>query len=341
MIDEAHKILRCFPPEIAHNLAITGLKISGDRLPPRGPLLGLQQDLVGLKFLNPIGLAAGLDKDAKALLGLARLGFGHIEVGTVTPKPQFGNPKPRLFRIRKSEALINRMGFNNEGVESMVGRLEKIRRENLLGSTLVGVNLGKNKTTPNEKAVEDYLACMRAVGSLSDYFTLNLSSPNTPGLRELQYGETLRKLLTEFKEGQLALGQDVAAKPVFLKIAPDLSEKELDQIAAVFLETKIDGLIATNTTLSRIPELDHRHLSETGGMSGRPLFDLSRWVVKNMRARLGQDHLIIAVGGIDSEERAQKMMDSGANLLQIYTSFIYKGTKLVHKLIKASSKTSE
>ena len=233
------------------------------------------------------------------------------------------------------------MGFNNEGVESMVGRLEKIRRENLLGSTLVGVNLGKNKTTPNEKAVEDYLACMRAVGSLSDYFTLNLSSPNTPGLRELQYGETLRKLLTEFKEGQLALGQDVAAKPVFLKIAPDLSEKELDQIAAVFLETKIDGLIATNTTLSRIPELDHRHLSETGGMSGRPLFDLSRWVVKNMRARLGQDHLIIAVGGIDSEERAQKMMDSGANLLQIYTSFIYKGTKLVHKLIEASIKTSE
>ena len=182
---------------------------------------------------------------------------------------------------------------------------------------------------------------MRAVGSLSDYFTLNLSSPNTPGLRELQYGETLRKLLTEFKEGQLALAQDVAAKPVFLKIAPDLSEKELDQIAAVFLETKIDGLIATNTTLSRIPELDHRHLSETGGMSGRPLFDLSRWVVKNMRARLGQDHLIIAVGGIDSEERAQKMMDSGANLLQIYTSFIYKGTKLVHKLIEASIKTSE
>jgi len=233
------------------------------------------------------------------------------------------------------------MGFNNEGVESMVGRLEKIRRENLLGSTLVGVNLGKNKTTPNEKAVEDYLACMRAVGSLSDYFTFNLSSPNTPGLRELQYGETLRKLLTEFKEGQLALGQDVAAKPVFLKIAPDLSEKELDQIAAVFLETKIDGLIATNTTLSRIPELEHRHLSETGGMSGRPLFDLSRWVVKNMRARLGQDHLIIAVGGIDSEERAQKMMDSGANLLQIYTSFIYKGTKLVHKLIEASIKTSE
>ena len=187
MIDEAHKILRCFPPEIAHNLAITGLKISGDRLPPRGPLLGLQQDLVGLKFLNPIGLAAGLDKDAKALLGLARLGFGHIEVGTVTPKPQFGNPKPRLFRIRKSEALINRMGFNNEGVESMVGRLEKIRREDLLGSTLVGVNLGKNKTTPNEKAVEDYLACMRAVGSLSDYFTLNLSSPNTPGLRAVSY----------------------------------------------------------------------------------------------------------------------------------------------------------
>ena len=142
------------------------------------------------------------------------------------------------------------------------------------------------------------------------------------------------------EEGQLVLAQDVAAKPVFLKIAPDLSEKELDQIAAVFLETKIDGLIATNTTLSRIPELDHRHLSETGGMSGRPLFDLSRWVVKNMRARLGQDHLIIAVGGIDSEERAQKMMDSGANLLQIYTSFIYKGTKLVHKLIEASIKTS-
>ena len=142
MINEAYKILRYFPPEMAHNVAIAGLKISGDRLPPLGPLLGLEQDLVGLKFLNPIGLAAGLDKDAKALLGLARLGFGHIEVGTVTPKPQLGNPKPRLFRIRESEALINRMGFNNEGVESMVGRLEKIRRENLLGSTLVGVNLG-------------------------------------------------------------------------------------------------------------------------------------------------------------------------------------------------------
>ena len=336
MINEAHKILRYFPPEMAHNVAIAGLKISGDLLPPQGPRVGLEQDLVGLKFLNPIGLAAGLDKDAKALLGLARLGFGHIEVGTVTPKPQLGNPKPRLFRIRESEALINRMGFNNEGVKSMVDRLEKIRRENLLGSTVVGVNLGKNKTTPNERAIEDYLACMRGVGSLADYFTLNLSSPNTPGLRELQYGETLRKLLTEFKEGQQALAQDVAAKPVFLKIAPDLSEKELDQISAVFLETKIDGLIATNTTLSRISDFDHRHLSETGGMSGRPLFDLSRWVVKKMRARLGQDHLIIAVGGIDSKERAQQMMDSGANLLQIYTSFIYRGTKLVHKLIDSS-----
>ena len=232
------------------------------------------------------------------------------------------------------------MGFNNEGVQSMVGRLEKIRRENLLGSTVRGVNLGKNKTTPNERAVEDYLNCMRAVGSLADYFTLNLSSPNTPGLRQLQYAQTLRKLLTEFKEGQLALAQEVANKPVFLKIAPDLSEKELDQIAAVFIETKIDGLIATNTTVSRIAEFDHRHLSETGGMSGRPLFDLSLWVLKNMRARLGQNHLIIAVGGIDSEERAQKMIDSGANLLQIYTSFIYKGTKLVHKLIRSSIKAS-
>ena len=340
MINESHKILRYFPPEMAHNLAIRGLKISGDWLPPLGPLPGLEQDLAGLKFLNPIGLAAGLDKDAKALLGLARLGFGHIEVGTVTPKPQLGNPKPRLFRLRESEALINRMGFNNEGVQSMVGRLEKIRRENLLGNTVLGVNLGKNKTTPNERAVEDYLNCMRAVGSLADYFTLNLSSPNTPGLRQLQYGQTLRKLLTEFKEGQLALAQEVANKPVFLKIAPDLSEKELDQIAAVFIETKIDGLIATNTTLSRIAEFDHRHLSETGGMSGRPLFDLSLWVLKNMRARLGQNHLIIAVGGIDSEERAQKMIDSGANLLQIYTSFIYKGTKLVHKLIGSSIKAS-
>ena len=340
MINESHKILRYFPPEMAHNLAIRGLKISGDWLPPLGPLLGLEQDLAGLKFLNPIGLAAGLDKDAKALLGLARLGFGHIEVGTVTPKPQLGNPKPRLFRLRKSEALINRMGFNNEGVQSMVGRLEKIRRENLLGSTVLGVNLGKNKTTPNERAVEDYLNCMRAVGSLADYFTLNLSSPNTPGLRQLQYGQTLRKLLTEFKEGQLALAQEVANKPVFLKIAPDLSEKELDQIAAVFIETKIDGLIATNTTVSRIAEFDHRHLSETGGMSGRPLFDLSLRVLKNMRARLGQNHLIIAVGGIDSEERAQKMIDSGANLLQIYTSFIYKGTKLVHKLIRSSMSAS-
>ena len=325
-------LLRC-PPEFAHNLGIAGLRQFG-RLPGTiAPRPGQAKTIFGKRFDNPLGLAAGLDKDAQAVLGLAKLGFGFVEVGTVTPRPQPGNPQPRLFRLPQHEALINRMGFNNLGMHAMAAQLAAVRRSGRLSTTIVGVNLGKNKDTPLDAAVTDYLAGMQTLYPYADYFTLNLSSPNTPGLRDLQQAEALDQLLGPAKETQARLANRHSPVPICLKVAPDLSAQEIHMIAERLLAHEIEGLIATNTTLSRESVAGHPHADEAGGLSGQPLTETSCAVVRQFRAVLGETYPIIGVGGIGSPKQAQAMLGAGANLLQIYTSFIYQGANLVHKIV--------
>ncbi|HAL41948.1 MAG TPA: quinone-dependent dihydroorotate dehydrogenase [Gammaproteobacteria bacterium] len=327
------KVLLSLPPEAAHSVAMTGLKLRGKVPGLVRPLLGKATFLGGKALLNPLGLAAGLDKDAEAVEGLARCGFGFLEVGTVTPRAQPGNPKPRLFRLPQHGALINRMGFNNHGLDAMARRLAGVRERGRLHGTLIGVNLGKNKDTPLEHAVDDYVSCMRGLVHLADYFTLNLSSPNTPGLRKLQHGEGLRNLLHQVKEAQLALASDQAPVPLLLKVAPDLADDEITQIAEQVSSIGLEGLIATNTTLARDAVLAHQHGHEAGGLSGRPLTNRSREVVAAFRRLLPDSCSIVGVGGISSADDARAMLSSGASALQIYTSFIYKGPKIVQEII--------
>ncbi|MDG1133260.1 MAG: quinone-dependent dihydroorotate dehydrogenase [Pseudomonadales bacterium] len=336
MMKLAQNILLSLPPEVAHNVAISGLAGLG-RLPgPIEPLSGRKVDFLGHELSNPIGLAAGLDKDAQAVLGLAKVGFGFVEVGTVTPKPQPGNPKPRLFRLKEHAALINRMGFNNQGVEAMAGRLERVRNSGRLDKTLVGINLGKNKDTPLEGATEDYLIGMRRMHSLADYFTLNLSSPNTPGLRQLQHGDALAELLGRVKEAQQTLANGRAAVPILLKVAPDLDDEDIESISTQLVQSELEGLIATNTTLARTAVRGHVHAEEVGGLSGAPLTGKSAEVVRKFRARLPLDMPIVGVGGVSCPESAREMFTAGASVLQIYTSFIYKGPRLVQELTNDS-----
>lgn len=287
---------------------------------------------MGLTFPNRVGLAAGLDKDARAAEGLAALGFGHVEVGTVTPLPQPGNPQPRLFRIPPAGAMVNRMGFNSEGLSAMVRRLEGIRSRNRLRDTLLGVNLGKNKDTPVQEAHRDYVRGLEAVYPYADYVTLNLSSPNTPGLRTLQSPEALRELLTAVLDARERVGRG-RTKPVVVKIAPDLVAEDLDAIAAVVSTLRIDGIIATNTTITR-PGVDERWQQEAGGLSGTPLLPLSLATVRGIRERLGPSVPIIGVGGISSADDARAMFAAGADLVQVYTGFIYRGPILVHELAR-------
>ena len=293
--------------------------------------------LLGKPLCNPIGLAAGLDKNAEAVLGLARCGFGFVEVGTVTPLPQPGNPQPRLFRLPEHQALINRMGFNNEGMQAMARRLARVRSSNKLCGTLLGVNLGKNKDTPNEDAASDYLKGMNCLYGYADYFTVNLSSPNTPGLRSLQHGDALRSLLSRLKERQLQLAGQSQPVPLMLKVAPDLSSDDVAQIAEQVVACAFDGVIATNTTLSREAVAEHPHAMEIGGLSGQPLADRSVEVVRQLRSILPEGIALVGVGGISSENQARDTLKAGAQALQIYTSFIYHGPKIVHKLVAATS----
>jgi dihydroorotate dehydrogenase len=332
MIEISQKLLLKLPPEIAHEVAISGLRLLG-RLPGRAqPYRFAKRRLFGCEFANPIGLAAGLDKDAKAVAGLARLGFGFVEVGTVTPRPQPGNPRPRLFRLPEHQALINRMGFNNQGVATMVRRLDALRARDQLAGTVVGVNLGKNKDTALDAAAGDYTTCMQRLHSLADYFTLNLSSPNTPGLRQLQHGSELSELLDQVKEMQQRLAQGGAVTPLLLKVAPDLDDEDIERIAEQVVRHELEGLIATNTTLDRGAVAEHSLSAEAGGLSGAPLTEVSCSVVQKFRRILPAQLPIVGVGGIGSVEDAQAMLDAGANLLQIYTSFIYQGPKLVRSL---------
>lgn len=334
MYGVARSALFALDPEAAHHLAMTGLATLG-AMPGRiAPTRGRPRSVMGLSFQNPVGLAAGLDKDAIAVTGLARLGFGFVEVGTVTPKPQPGNPKPRLFRAPEQRALVNRMGFNNDGLPGVVPRLRALRRQRRLPDTRLGVNIGKNKSTENAQAHADYAACFAAVSTYADYVTVNLSSPNTPGLRALQAANALEALLTPLKEQQQALAErDGKYTPLALKIAPDLDATEVESIAAVARALAIDGLIATNTTVTR-PQVPAAVAAETGGLSGAPLFELSRRTVEGFAQQLKGALPIIAVGGISSAKEGQAMLDAGAALLQIYTGFIYEGPGLIQDLAR-------
>jgi len=287
----------------------------------------LERTLFGLKFKNPVGLAAGFDKDAKLVDELATMGFGFIEIGTLTPKGQAGNDQPRLFRLPEDQGLINRMGFNNMGVDGAVERL-RTRKSNIL----IGGNIGKNKVTPNEEAVSDYEICFDALYPVVDYFVVNVSSPNTPGLRELQEKEPLKKLLLAVKNKSLAKEK---YKPVLLKIAPDLTESQLDDIIEIAQEVKIDGVIATNTTISReglkTPASEIQNIG-AGGLSGKPVRERSTEVIRYLHHKSGGSFPIIGVGGINTAEDALEKLKAGASLVQVYTGFIYEGPALAKKI---------
>jgi dihydroorotate dehydrogenase len=290
----------------------------------------LQKKLFGLTFSNPVGLAAGLDKDAKLIDELASLGFGFIEIGTLTPKAQPGNDAPRLFRLPEDQALINRMGFNNEGVHAAVERLKKRK-----SSVIVGGNIGKNKSTPNDRAFDDYGYCFESLFDYVDYFVVNVSSPNTPGLRELQEKEPLQRLLNYVKGLSL---KKPNPKPVLLKIAPDLTFGQLDDIVEILKSSGIDGVIATNTTISReglkTAKAEVNSIGN-GGLSGKPLASRATEVIRYLRSKLGRDFPIIGVGGIMSAEDALEKINAGADLIQLYTGFIYEGPALIKAINKA------
>lgn len=293
----------------------------------------LEKTLFGITFKNPVGLAAGFDKDARLIDPLACLGFGFVEIGTVTPRPQIGNDKPRLFRLPKDRALINRMGFNNEGVAATVRRLYQKR-----SSVIVGGNIGKNKSTPNQSAEEDYVVCFNALYECVDYFVVNVSSPNTPGLRELQEKEPLERLLRTVKA--LSLKKPVL-KPVLLKIAPDLTQEQLDDVVEILKRTGMDGVVATNTTISREgleTTDDELQRIGSGGVSGRPLREKSTVMIRYLRNALGPDFPIIGVGGIMSPGDAVEKLMAGADLVQVYTGFIYEGPGLIKRINKAIHK---
>ena len=289
----------------------------------------LEREVFGLKFKNPVGLAAGFDKDAVLYNELSNFGFGFVEIGTLTPKPQEGNPKKRLFRLLEDEAIINRMGFNNKGVFEAAEQLKKEHK------VLIGGNIGKNKVTPNEKAVKDYLICFDALFEHVDYFVVNVSSPNTPGLRELQDKEPLTALLKKLKKqnGKLAKKSELKEKPILLKIAPDLTEAQLMDIIDIVKITAIDGVIATNTTISRKGLKSHLIQSEEkGGLSGKPLAKKSTKVIKFLAEKSNKAFPIIGVGGIHTPEDALEKLAAGADLVQLYTGFIYEGPALVKKI---------
>ena len=272
----------------------------------------------GIDFPNPVGLAAGLDKNAAHVDALASLGFGFVEVGTTTPRAQTGNPKPRMFRLPEHEAVINRLGFNNAGVDALVANVERARFSGVLG-----INIGKNKDTPNERAIDDYLFCLERVYACASYVTVNISSPNTQGLRDLQEQETLRRFIGELCEARERLATTHAArKPMLLKIAPDLAEAELDAIAEVLRSSSIDGLICTNTTIARDAIAGHRHAGEAGGLSGRPVFAQSTAILRAMAVRLDGSMPLVGVGGVLEGTDAQAKVDAGATLVQSYTACV-------------------
>jgi len=285
----------------------------------------------GLEFQNPMGLAAGLDKNGAHVDALLALGFGSVEVGTVTPRPQPGNPKPRMFRLPDQQAVINRLGFNNDGVDALVRNVGRARRKGI-----VGINIGKNADTPIERAADDYMLGLERVYSIADYVTINISSPNTAGLRDLQHDDALRALVGSLRDAQERLaGVHGKRTPMLLKIAPDLEDAAIDSMARILIEAGVDGVIATNTTISRKPIEGHRLEHETGGLSGKPLFAKSTAVLSRLRARVGEAIPLIGVGGILSGGDAVAKVAAGATLLQCYTGLIYRGPALIGECVDA------
>ena len=326
-------LLFFFDPEWVHHTVFKSIKIA-HKIPGISYLLrtafsikdkGLERKLFGLTFPNPVGLAAGFDKDAKLFQELSNFGFGFVEIGTLTPKPQDGNPKKRMFRLPEDEGLINRLGFNNQGVEAAVKRLKKNQ------GVLIGGNIGKNKITPNEDAVNDYIYCFEALFDHVDYFVVNVSSPNTPNLRALQDKEPLTHLLSTLKG--LNDKKD-KPKPILLKIAPDLSDDQLLDIIEIVTSIKIDGVIATNTTLSR-EGLQSKNKEEKGGLSGRPLTKRSTEVIRFLVEKSNNAFPIIGVGGVHKPQDAIEKLEAGASLIQLYTGFVYEGPGVVKRINKA------
>jgi len=322
----------CFDPEIIHYITFSAIRFL-NKIPRFSGLCKalyevndprLEREVFGIKFKNPVGLAAGFDKDAKLYQELSNFGFGFIEIGTLTPVGQEGNPKKRLFRLKEDNAIINRMGFNNGGVQEAVARLKKNK------GVLIGGNIGKNKLTPNAEAVNDYEICFEELFPYVDYFVVNVSSPNTPNLRELQEKEPLKKLLQTLESNKLQITNH---KPILLKIAPDLSDEQLIDIIEIVNETKIAGVIATNTTISR-EGLQSVNKSEMGGLSGKPLAKRATEVIRFLSENSNQSFPIIGVGGIHSADDAMEKLNAGASLVQLYTGFIYEGPALVQAINK-------
>lgn len=326
----ARSLLFQFEPETAHRLALKSLRLA-TRAGITQQLSASPRTVMGIEFSNPVGLAAGLDKNAEYIDALAQLGFGFIEVGTVTPRPQPGNPRPRLFRLPQARALINRLGFNNQGLDYLLAQVERSTYQGVLG-----INLGKNFDTPVEKAVQDYLTGLRRVYPKTSYVTVNISSPNTPGLRDLQYGERLDRLLEALKNEQSRLATEHGRYvPLTVKIAPDLSDEDIPTVARSFLRNEIDAVIATNTTFSRKGVEDLPHAHEAGGLSGAPLMTRATEVVRLLHQILEARLPIIAVGGIMSGADARAKIEAGADLIQIYTGLIYRGPALIREIAEA------
>lgn len=333
----ARPLLFAIDPEAAHNLTLPALR--------RAAALGLTSSIakpqsdprtvMGITFPNPVGLAAGLDKDGAYIDGLATLGFGSIEVGTVTPRAQPGNPMPRMFRLPQANAIINRMGFNNGGVDIFVANVQASRfYQNKEG--ILGLNIGKNADTPIDRAVDDYLICLEKVYPYASYVTVNISSPNTKNLRQLQGASELDALLSQLKEAQKRLAdQHKRYVPIALKIAPDIDAEQIQTIAQALLRHKMDGVIATNTTINRDAVKNMKHAEEAGGLSGAPVFESSNIVIRALKKELGDALPIIGVGGILSSEDAQAKIAAGASLVQLYTGLIYRGPALIKECAAA------
>ena len=331
----ARSLLFKLDAEKAHDVSINGLRAMQSL--GLTPLLepNLQNNpinIMGLNFPNRIGLAAGLDKSGQCINGFGSMGFGFVEVGTITPKPQSGNPKPRLFRLKEHNAIINRMGFNNPGIENAIDNIIKSSKGY---SGIVGVNIGKNKITPNAEALDDYMKGLRSFYNIADYIAVNVSSPNTSGLRELQSPEYARKLISPLmKERAILSHQYEKIVPIAVKLDPDMQRDQIMALAELFLELKIDAVIATNTTVSRDKVQDHNLSQELGGLSGKPLHSQSNDAIHNFKNSLNDEIPIIGVGGILSKKDAEEKIEAGAKLLQIYTGLIYKGPALIRELIE-------
>ncbi|MEZ5627633.1 MAG: quinone-dependent dihydroorotate dehydrogenase [Rhodocyclaceae bacterium] len=320
--------------EKAHGLGMNALRLGGHLLPPAQALPAVPTEVMGISFPNRVGLAAGLDKNGEAIDGLARIGFGFLEIGTITPRPQPGNPRPRLFRLPEVEGIINRMGFNNHGVDALVANVRGAKYRGVLG-----INIGKNADTPIERAVDDYLTCLDKVYPLASYVTVNISSPNTKNLRALQGASELDALLGPLKAAQQRLADQHGKRvPLALKIAPDLDDDQITQISDAVRKHRFEAIIATNTTIARDAVQGLRHGDETGGLSGGPVREASTRVIRTLAGKLGGEVPIIGVGGILNGDDAREKIDAGAALVQIYSGLIYHGPRLIRDCVAATDR---